>query len=89
MKWYALNLLAMSAMVTGASARIGDTPDQLKARYGEPVAQSVDKNGNGLRIYRTAKFKEVRVTFIAGKSQLRKIHRRRWRRPQNDVQRPS
>jgi hypothetical protein len=72
MKGYAFSLLALFAMITGTLARVGDTPAQLKERYGAPISESTDKDGNGLSIYRTAQFKEIRVTFVAGKSQMEK-----------------
>ena len=67
----AFTFLALLGVIS-ASARISDTPAQLKERYGEPIAESVDKDGYGLRIYQTAQFKEIRVTFAAGKSQMEK-----------------
>jgi hypothetical protein len=72
MKGCAFCLLAVFVVVMSASARIGDTPAQLKERYGEPIAESTDKDGNGLQIYRTTQFKEIRVTLVAGKSQMEK-----------------
>jgi hypothetical protein len=68
----AFTFVALLGVITSASARISDTPAQLKERYGEPIAEFVDKDGYGLRIYRTAQFKEIRVTFAAGKSQMEK-----------------
>lgn len=68
----AFTFLTLLGMITSVSARIGDSPAQLKERYGEPIAEFIDKDGYGLRIYRTAQFKEIRVTFAAGKSQMEK-----------------
>jgi len=73
MKKAASSFFAIFIAITCTFAGIGETPDQLKERYGKPVAESADKDGNGLSVYRTKQFKEVRVTFVAGKSQHEKF----------------
>lgn len=56
-------------MASAALARIGDTPGQLKGRFGEPTASSFDRQGYGIALYRGPGFREIRVIFAAGKSQ--------------------
>jgi len=69
---FALIAFITAFIINHALARIGDTPEQLHELYGAPIKGSVDSNGYGLRIYRTGEFKEIRVTFVKGKSQLEK-----------------
>lgn len=62
-----LLLLPLTASV--AVGRIGDSPDDFAQRFGSPSALILDSNGYGLGVYRAEGFKEIRVTFVAGKSQ--------------------
>lgn len=62
-----LLLLPLSASVT--VARIGDSPDDLAQRFSSPAALILDSKGCGLGVYRAEGFKEIRITFVAGKSQ--------------------
>jgi hypothetical protein len=70
MKRLALLIPIVAFITSRALGRIGDTPERLQERYGAPIKESVDQDGYGLRIYRCDKFKEIRVTFVKGKSQL-------------------
>lgn len=69
MKQLFLTLL-IAFLTHQASARIGETPEQLKERRGAPLKESFDRDGYGLRIYKADGFKELRVTFVKGKSQF-------------------
>src|SRR5262245_11029346 len=69
MKQMFLALLVV-VLANHASARIGETPEQFKERYGAPTKESFDRDGYGLGIYKAAGFKELRVTFVKGKGQL-------------------
>lgn len=55
-----------------ALARVGEAPEELRVRFGKPNAIALDSKGFGLGIYHAPGFKEIRVTFVAGKSQLEK-----------------
>lgn len=68
----ALTLLTLLVVAPLASARVGDTSAQFKNRYGDSIAESFDKEGHGIRIYRSAEFKEIRVIFAADRSVLEK-----------------
>lgn len=70
MKRGAFPLFVLAFITSEASARIGDAPVDFKKRYGDPIAESFDTEGRGIRIYRSADFKEIRVTFAANKSQV-------------------
>jgi len=70
MKDCALTLLALLISAPVTVGRIGDTSAQFKERYGDPIAQSFDQEGHGVRIYRSPEFKEIRVTFTADKSRV-------------------
>src|SRR5207248_2790594 len=50
-------------------ARIGKGPEDFD-RFGEPITEFFDNEGHGVRVYRPAPFKEVRVYFADGKSVL-------------------
>jgi hypothetical protein len=63
-------LFALLLIAPAAFGRIGDTSADFKNRYGDPVFESFDKEGHGIRIYRSARFKEIRVTFAEDKSRL-------------------
>lgn len=63
-------LIALSSIPATGFAKIGDTPEQLRKEFGDPVATSIDQEGNGLRIYRATDFDEIRITFVAGKSRI-------------------
>jgi hypothetical protein len=68
MKCRAFPFLALALTSSTLFGRIDDVSADLKNRYGDPIAESFDKEGHGIRIYRSAEFKEVRVTFAADKS---------------------
>jgi hypothetical protein len=72
MKDCALTLLALLIIAPVTFGRIGDTSAQIRKRYGDPIAESFDKDGHGVRVYRSPEFKEIRVTFAADKSQVEK-----------------
>lgn len=54
--------------IATAHAKIGDKLADYEARYGRSVKQSFDSSGSGISVYRTDKFKEIRVTFSKGLS---------------------
>jgi hypothetical protein len=62
-------LLLLPLSASSAFARIGDSPDDLAQRFGSPSALILDSKGYGLGVYRAEGFKQIRVTFVAGKSQ--------------------
>lgn len=64
-----VSILALVAMTSTILARIGDTSADFRNRYGDPIAESFDADGHGIRIYRSAEFKEIRVMFAEDKSQ--------------------
>jgi hypothetical protein len=68
MKRCALTLLAFILISSASFARIGDTSADYKARYGAPIAEFFDKDGHGIRLYRSLEFKEIRVIFGGDKS---------------------
>jgi hypothetical protein len=59
--------VALIAVAPSLLARIGRGPEDFE-RFGDIVAESFDKEGNGVRIYRPSPFKEVRIYFANGKS---------------------
>jgi hypothetical protein len=69
MKCCAFPLLALALMASTVFGRIGDTSAEFKNRYGDPIADSFDKEGYGICIYRSPEFKEIRVIFAQDKSQ--------------------
>ena len=74
MKRCALTVLAFLLISPFSVARIGDTGAEYEARYGAPIAESFDTEGYGIRLYRSDEFKEIRVTFVNGKS-LHELYR--------------
>lgn len=70
MKKFAFALAIVFLLEEHARARIGDTPEQLQQRYGAPLKESFDQRGYGAGIYQANGFKEIRVTFVKGKSHL-------------------
>jgi hypothetical protein len=68
MKRCALTLLALVLISSPSFARIGDTAADYKARYGTPAAEFFDKEGHGIRLYRSPEFKAIRVGFVDDKS---------------------
>lgn len=69
MKSFFSTALASLLIASAAFARIGDTPAQLKEKFGEPTASSFDQQHYGIALYRAPGFREIRVTFAAGRSQ--------------------
>ena len=63
---FLLLLLVLSAPV--AFARVGDSPDDLVQRFGKPSALILDREEDGIGVYHAEGFKEIRVTFVAGRS---------------------
>lgn len=55
-------------IASGAFARIGDTPEQLTEKFGEPTASSFDQKNYGIALYGAPGFRQIRVTFAAGVS---------------------
>lgn len=51
-----------------AFGALGETDEQVAERFGAPLAESVDENGDGLRVYASSECKQVRVSFTANKS---------------------
>ncbi len=58
-----LTLVLIATLPAGAQARVGETPDQLVARYGQPLNE-VDQKAEG------AKISLARVTFQKGGFQI-------------------
>jgi hypothetical protein len=69
MKRCVLALLAFILITPFSFARIGDTAADFRNRFGAPIAEFFDKEGHGMRLYRSPEFKEVRVTFVDDKSE--------------------
>jgi hypothetical protein len=64
-----LPIVLLLTAVRWTNAKIGDPPAEFEKRYGVAIKQAVDKNGTGIRIYRSEKFKEIRVNFVKKISQ--------------------
>lgn len=69
MERFAFSLVTLALMTATILGRIGDSPTDFKNRYGDPISESFDKEGHGIRIYRSPEFKEIRVIFAEDKSQ--------------------
>jgi hypothetical protein len=70
MKQSILTVLGLAFSITNLSARIGETPAQLEARFGSPIKEALGANGYGLRVYHSEEFSEIRVLFIEGISEI-------------------
>lgn len=69
MRPYLTFAIAATFLIEPAQARIGETPEQLAQRYSEPIKQAFNNDGDGLCIYHSKKFKEIRVHFAKGLSE--------------------
>jgi hypothetical protein len=69
MKRFVPIVVLLTAAVGSANGKIGDTPAEFEKRYGVPIKQAIDERGTGIRIYRSEKFKQIRVNFLNGISQ--------------------
>ena len=58
----------MLVVTANAFARIGDTPEQLRERFGNPLREATDGRGSGVRLYQVPRCSELRIRFIDGKS---------------------
>jgi hypothetical protein len=69
MKGSPLTLLGLLLTAPAMFARIGESSAEFKNRYGDAITESFDREGHGIRIYRSTEFKEIRVIFAEDKSQ--------------------
>ncbi len=68
MKRFLPIVLLLTVAIRWTDAKIGDTPAAYDARYGHSIKKAFDSDGSGLSVYKTEKFKEIRVTFVKGTS---------------------
>src|SRR5262249_3714400 len=63
-------LAALLAMVQTVSANLGETPEQIQARYGKPTKGPADHGNGVVRYSYQLPERVVQVEFLNGKSSL-------------------
>ena len=61
--------IAASFLIAEVQARLGETPEQLEQRYGAPIKQAFSTERDGVCVYYSKEFKEIRVHFANGESE--------------------